>query len=158
MVTALKPGVPCSTKKQVYSGFPLGRVPVLDDGDVSIYESGAIVEYVLARHGDGGLKPAVDSPELEQPASTTSAMTAVASKHFLVGRTHVRRSGNNIRSVSPPPSPNQFSQSLDRSRNPLCRLFRKLDRFSQPMGADQHKQHAADERTIIMFGQLTPHS
>ncbi len=32
---------------------PPGRVPVLDDGDVSIYESGAIVEYVLARHGDG---------------------------------------------------------------------------------------------------------
>ncbi len=41
---------------------PLGRVPVLDDGDVSIYESGAIVEYVMARHGDGGLKPAVDAP------------------------------------------------------------------------------------------------
>lgn len=41
---------------------PLGRVPVLDDGDVSIYESGAIVEYVLERHKNGGLKPAVDSP------------------------------------------------------------------------------------------------
>ena len=42
---------------------PLGRVPVLDDGDVRLYESGAIVEYILARHGDGGLKPAVDAPE-----------------------------------------------------------------------------------------------
>ena len=42
---------------------PLGRVPVLDDDDVSIYESGAIVEYILARHTDGALKPAVDSPE-----------------------------------------------------------------------------------------------
>lgn len=41
---------------------PLGRVPVLEDGDVVLYESGAIVEYVLARHGDGGLKPAVDDP------------------------------------------------------------------------------------------------
>ena len=39
---------------------PLGRVPVLDDGDVSIYESGAIVEYIVARHTDGALKPAVD--------------------------------------------------------------------------------------------------
>lgn len=38
---------------------PLGRVPVLDDGDVSIYESGAIVEYILERHKNGGLKPAV---------------------------------------------------------------------------------------------------
>lgn len=41
---------------------PLGRVPVLEDGDVSIYESGAIVEYIVARHSDGALKPAVDSP------------------------------------------------------------------------------------------------
>jgi glutathione S-transferase len=40
---------------------PLGRVPVLEDGEVSIYESGAIVEYILARHKDGGLKPSVDS-------------------------------------------------------------------------------------------------
>jgi len=42
---------------------PLGRIPVLEDGDISIYESGAIVEYVLERHKNGGLKPAVDAPE-----------------------------------------------------------------------------------------------
>ena len=42
---------------------PLGRVPVLDDDDVSIFESGAIIEYVLARHAPGRLKPDVDSPE-----------------------------------------------------------------------------------------------
>ena len=41
---------------------PLGRVPVLDDGDISIFESGAIVEYVIARHKNGGLKPSEDSP------------------------------------------------------------------------------------------------
>ena len=39
---------------------PLGRVPVLDDGDVRIWESGAIVDYVIERHKNGGLKPAVD--------------------------------------------------------------------------------------------------
>jgi glutathione S-transferase len=39
---------------------PLGRVPVLEDGDVSIYESGAIIDYVLERHKNGGLKPAVN--------------------------------------------------------------------------------------------------
>ena len=42
---------------------PLGRVPVLQDGDVTLYESGAIVEYILERHKNGGLKPAVQSPE-----------------------------------------------------------------------------------------------
>ena len=41
---------------------PLGRVPVLDDGDVRIYESGAIVEYVIERHKNGGLKPEVFDP------------------------------------------------------------------------------------------------
>ena len=41
---------------------PLGRVPVLDDGDVRIYESGAIVEYIIERHKNGGLKPEVSDP------------------------------------------------------------------------------------------------
>jgi len=41
---------------------PLGRVPVLEDGEVMLYESGAIVEYIIARHSDGALKPAVASP------------------------------------------------------------------------------------------------
>ncbi|MCY4278894.1 MAG: glutathione S-transferase family protein [Gammaproteobacteria bacterium] len=39
---------------------PLGRVPVLDDDEVRIWETGAIIEYVLARHAPGKLKPAVD--------------------------------------------------------------------------------------------------
>ena len=39
---------------------PLGRVPVLEDNDIIIYESGAIVEYIIARHSNGNLKPKVD--------------------------------------------------------------------------------------------------
>lgn len=45
---------------------PLGRVPVLEDGAVSLYESGAIVEYLIARHSDGALKPPVESPLFPQ--------------------------------------------------------------------------------------------
>ena len=41
----------------------LGRVPVLEDNEVMIFESGAIIEYVLTRHKEGGLKPKTDSPE-----------------------------------------------------------------------------------------------
>ena len=41
----------------------LGRVPVLEDGDISIFESGAIIQYILERHKDGGLKPDVGSEE-----------------------------------------------------------------------------------------------
>jgi len=42
---------------------PMGRVPALVDGDTTIVESGAIVEYVLAKYGNGRLVPAVPSPD-----------------------------------------------------------------------------------------------
>lgn len=42
---------------------PMGRVPALEDGDATLYESGAIVEYVLARYGGGRMVPATASPE-----------------------------------------------------------------------------------------------
>ena len=38
-------------------------MPVLEDGDISIFESGAIIDYVLERHKNGGLKPSSDAPE-----------------------------------------------------------------------------------------------
>ena len=40
---------------------PLGRVPALEDGDVTIFESGAIVQYVLEKYGDGTMVPAPGS-------------------------------------------------------------------------------------------------
>ena len=40
---------------------PLGRVPVLEDDGIQIWESGAIIDYILERHKNGGLKPSVDS-------------------------------------------------------------------------------------------------
>lgn len=46
--------------KQIH---PMGRVPVLEDGDTRLFESGAIVQYVLAKYGDGRLAPDVSSPD-----------------------------------------------------------------------------------------------
>lgn len=41
---------------------PLGRIPVLEeDSGEQIWESGAIVQYILARYTDGALQPPVDS-------------------------------------------------------------------------------------------------
>ena len=48
---------------ELRSRHALGRVPVLEDGDISIFESGAIIDYVLERHKNGGLKPSSDSSE-----------------------------------------------------------------------------------------------
>jgi glutathione S-transferase len=41
---------------------PLGKSPVLGDDGRTIIESGAIVDYVIRRHGDGRLQPPADSP------------------------------------------------------------------------------------------------
>jgi glutathione S-transferase len=42
---------------------PLGKSPVITDGDVTVAESGAIIEYLLDRYGAGRLRPAADSPD-----------------------------------------------------------------------------------------------
>ena len=41
---------------------PLGKSPVVVDGDASLAESGAIIEYLADRHGAGMLIPAHGTP------------------------------------------------------------------------------------------------
>ena len=54
---------PKSLRTEEYTKIhPMNRVPSLEDGDVTMFESGAIVQYLLARYGEGRLQPAVDSP------------------------------------------------------------------------------------------------
>ena len=38
---------------EFYKLHPMGRVPVLEDKEVTIYESGAILEYLLAKYDNG---------------------------------------------------------------------------------------------------------
>jgi glutathione S-transferase len=42
---------------------PLGKSPVISDGDLTIAESGAIVEYLAGKYGGGKLVPAAGTPE-----------------------------------------------------------------------------------------------
>src|SRR5689334_844432 len=41
---------------------PLGKSPVVTDGDVTLAESGAIVEYLVERYGEGRLVPPLGTP------------------------------------------------------------------------------------------------
>jgi len=41
---------------------PLGKFPVIEDDGVTIGESGAIVEYIVERYGNGRLAPPIGSP------------------------------------------------------------------------------------------------
>ncbi len=44
---------------------PLGKSPVLVDGERTLIESGAIVDYLLRHHGQGRLQPAAGSADFE---------------------------------------------------------------------------------------------
>ena len=42
---------------------PVGKAPVLEDGNLTLAESGAIIEYVIGKYGAGKLAPREDSLE-----------------------------------------------------------------------------------------------
>jgi len=56
---------------------PLGAAPVIHDGDVCIAESGAIVDYIAAKYGNGRLvlKP-------EHPTSRSILLAAFRQRHL----------------------------------------------------------------------------
>ena len=37
---------------------PVGKVPVMTDGDLTMFESGAMVQHILDKYGEGRLQPA----------------------------------------------------------------------------------------------------
>jgi len=45
---------------------PLGKSPVITDGNRTIIESGAIIDYVIRRHGKGRLQPAPETPAYDE--------------------------------------------------------------------------------------------
>ena len=44
---------------------PLGKSPVVTDGDATIIESGAIIDYIQRTYGDGRLAPAMGTADYE---------------------------------------------------------------------------------------------
>ena len=42
---------------------PLGKSPVITDDGMTVAESGAIIEYLIERYGNGRLAPAISTPE-----------------------------------------------------------------------------------------------
>jgi glutathione S-transferase len=42
---------------------PLGKAPVIRDGALTLIESGAVLDYIVRKHGKGQLAPAESSPD-----------------------------------------------------------------------------------------------
>jgi glutathione S-transferase len=59
-VVAFRPPLPPARPFAQQS--PFGKFPALQDGDLTMFESGAILEYVLERYGEGRLAPAPGTP------------------------------------------------------------------------------------------------
>ncbi|MEO8603859.1 MAG: glutathione S-transferase family protein [bacterium] len=54
---------PTDLKSDAYLRIhPLGKVPSIEDGEVQMFESGAIVEYLIERYGNGRLAPPAGTP------------------------------------------------------------------------------------------------
>ena len=52
---------------------PLGRAPLIRDGDMVLAESGAIVDYIVRRHGNDRLAISPQAPEfVPEPPQITS--------------------------------------------------------------------------------------
>ena len=96
---------------------PLGRVPVLEDDGVSIYESGAIVEYVFAKHTDGGLKPSVDAPEFP---------TYLQWFHYCEGMVMPPVNTIVVQTVLLPPE-RQNKEALEQARRLLTKALQPID-------------------------------
>jgi len=69
---------------------PLGKAPVIRDGDIVLIESGAIVEYIIQRYAGGKLAIPVESPDYARYLqwmhfAEGSAMTQLLLHMFLGG-------------------------------------------------------------------------
>jgi glutathione S-transferase len=69
---------------------PLGKSPTIRDGDTVLVESGAILEYIIHRHGQGRLAVPVSSPDYPRYLqwmhfAEGSAMTQLVLHLFLGG-------------------------------------------------------------------------
>jgi glutathione S-transferase len=63
---------------------PLGKAPVIRDGDTVMIESGAIVEYIIQRHGGGGLAVPVASADYPRYLQWLHFAEGSAMTQFLV--------------------------------------------------------------------------
>ena len=54
--------IPPTDGKIFVQNTPTGRFPTLQDGEITLCESGAIAQYLIERYGQGRLAPPLDSP------------------------------------------------------------------------------------------------
>jgi glutathione S-transferase len=77
---------------------PLGKSPVMQDGDLVLPESGAIIEYLIERYGEGRLRPQPGTPEYVRYLYWMHFAEGTAMLH-LVSRLYLVRVGEAAKAV-----------------------------------------------------------
>jgi glutathione S-transferase len=133
-----------ATLKQV---SPLGKAPVIRDGDLVLIESGAIVEYIINRHGGGRLGVPVSSPDYARYLQWMHFAEGSAMTQFLV---HMFFAGGFIPGVDQ--SQPMVKTFVGRTSGMLRYLDSELSRSSYFVG---NSFTAADLMMNFPFGVLT---
>jgi glutathione S-transferase len=125
---------------------PLGKAPAIRDGDVTLIESGAIVEYIINRHGGGRLGVRSDSPDYPRYLQWMHFAEGSAMTQFLI---HLFFSGfvSGIDQTSP-----MVQTFKARTAEMLRFLDGELSRSAYFAG---HEFTAADLMMNFPFGMLT---
>jgi glutathione S-transferase len=98
---------------------PLGQVPVLIDGDITMIESGAIVEYLLQRYGNG---------RLQLPASASWAARAEYLQWFHFGEATLAKQLSEIVRNRFGHEPERVPESLEIGRRRFHEALQVIER------------------------------
>jgi glutathione S-transferase len=77
---------------------PMGTGPVMEDGDIVMSESGAIVEYIIHKHGGGRLALKPDHPDYAQYLFwfhwANASLQPVMGRNMVINRLGIKREEN----------------------------------------------------------------
>lgn len=126
---------------------PLGKAPAIRDGDLTLIESGAIVEYIINQHGGGRLGVPVSSPDYARYLQWMHFAEGSAMTQFLI---HLFFAGGFIPGIDQ--SQPMVQRFIGRTPEMLKFLDGELSRSPYFVG-DQFT--AADLMMNFAFGVLT---
>lgn len=122
---------------------PLGKSPVITDGDLTLAESGAIVDYLARRYGNGKLIPADGTPERQRFTYWMHFAEGSAMPPLLLKLIFDRISGPATPALVRPIARMIAKRVLD--TNVMPNINRQLDFMEGALG--EHKWFAGDEFT-----------
>lgn len=120
---------------------PLGKSPVITDDDLTLPESGAIVEYLAERYGDGRFIPKAGTPERQRYTYWMHFAEGSAMPPLLMKLIFDRISGPATPAIVRPIARMIAKRVLD--MNVMPNINRQLDFMEGELG--KHKWFAGDE-------------